>query len=130
MAEILRNHRTLLVLTVFFVTMSLTTLAGFLVTGEVWALLFAAVFSACATFMKYKIKYDTSGFASFSVSLAADCHLLPACALALTKGIGGTVMLSTAAGDPIATAAYGLAVGGTVANIISVFYLVHTTTEK
>jgi len=108
--------------------MSLTTLAGFLVTGEVWALLLAGVLNILATIVRYKQKYDIPGFASFSVSLAADCHLIPACALALTKGVGGIILLSTASGDMTAITAYGLAVGGVVANIISVIYFVRMTT--
>lgn len=130
MAGILKSSGGMLVIVVFLVSMSLTTLASFLVTGEVWELFLAAVFNVLATVAKYMSKYDVVGFASFGVSLVADLHLIPAVFLALSKGLGGVITMSTAAGDPVATAVYGLAVGGTVANIISVALMIYRTSQR
>jgi len=72
------RNEILLVWITFFLMMALTTNAGFLVSGDVWELVIAAVFNLCALMVKWKLKTDFMGRVSLALSIAAVLHIVPA----------------------------------------------------
>ena len=103
---------------------ALTTNAGFLVSGDVWELVIAAVFNLCALVVKWKLKTDFMGRVSLAVSIAAVLHIVPAAILGLSLGIFEGMDVSNMTAGSTESAIYGLTFGALVANIVSAVLLI------
>ncbi|ODS35402.1 MAG: hypothetical protein A7316_05840 [Candidatus Altiarchaeales archaeon WOR_SM1_86-2] len=114
----------LLIWITFFLMTALTTNAGFLVSGDVWELVIAAVFNLCALVVKWKLKTDFMGRVSLAVSIAAVLHIVPAAILGLSLGIFEGMDVSNMTAGSTESAIYGLTFGALVANIVSAVLLI------
>jgi len=127
------RNEILLVWITFFLMMALTTNAGFLVSGDVWELVIAAVFNLCALMVKWKLKTDFMGRISMALSIAAVLHIVPAAVIGLIDpalGIYGGIDVSNIVYGSAESAIYGLTFGAFVANIVSAMLLIVEAATK